>query len=78
MCETWCLMCTCKCVCVPLEVFPYDGEGMLGPYVRDGIASLVGGSVDGIGWAGRPLVIRQGCEGFQCMACKCLNVNVRR
>ena len=53
---------------LPLEVLPYDGQGMLGPDVRDGIAALIGWSIDGICGLWSPLIVWQGCEGLQCMA----------
>ena len=33
---------------LPLEVGPYHPERMYRPDVRDGVASLVGGAVDGV------------------------------
>lgn len=32
---------------------------MAGPHVTDGVTALVGGAVDGVGGAGRPLVVGQ-------------------
>lgn len=32
---------------------------MAGPNVTDGVAALVGGAVEGVGWAGAPLVVGQ-------------------
>ena len=53
---------------LPPEVLANDPEGMEGPEVRDGVASLVGGAVGGIGWAWHPLAVRQGRVGLQGVA----------
>lgn len=53
---------------LPLHVLGHHTEGMAGPDVTDGVAALVGGPVDGVGGAGRPLAVGQGGVGLQSMA----------
>ena len=58
---------------LPLEVGPYHPERMYRPDVRDGVASLVGGAVDGVLGAWCPLLIRKRCVGLQGMAGRGVN-----
>ena len=58
---------------LPLEVGPYHPERMYRPDVRDGVASLVGGAVDGVLGAWCPLLIRKRCVGLQSMAGRGVN-----
>lgn len=44
----------------PFHVLGDHSEGVAGPYITDGVAALVGRAVEGVGWAGAPLVVGQG------------------
>lgn len=41
---------------------------MARPHIADGVAALVGGAVDGVGWAGAPLAVGQGSVRLQGVA----------
>ena len=58
---------------LPLEVGSYHPERMYRPDVRDGVASLVGGAVDGVLRVWCPLLIRKRCVGLQSMAGRGVN-----
>lgn len=45
---------------VPFHVLGNHLEGVAGPHVTDGVAALVRRAVEGVGWAGAPLVVGQG------------------
>lgn len=45
---------------LPFHVLGNHFEGVAGPYITDGVAALIGRAVEGVGWAGAPLVVGQG------------------
>lgn len=53
---------------LPFHVVGHHPEGVAGPHVADGVAALVRGTVDGVGGAGAPLVIRKGGVRLQSVA----------
>ena len=53
---------------LPFHVFCDHVEGVSGPDVAYRVAALVGGAVDGVGWAGLSHVVGKGGVGLQGVA----------
>lgn len=53
---------------LPFHVLGDHIEGVTGPHITNGVAALVGGSVDGVGGARAPLVVGESGVRLQSMA----------